>query len=243
MKKVFTLVAILTLTATAHAQWWGSKKVKGNGNEQTITRSVGSYDKVNVAGSFDVILVSGDEGDITIQAEENLMEYIVTETEGDALKIKVEKGYNLQPSRRMGILITVPFEDIEEVTLAGSGDVSNKDLIKAERFECAVAGSGDMILEIEADDIEASVAGSGDLTLRGKADKLEAKIAGSGDIHGEGMKAENIDASVAGSGDMDLRCDGGSLKARVSGSGDIQYSGKASKEDFKVSGSGSIKNN
>lgn len=242
MKKLFTLIAILTLTASANAQWWGSKKIKGNGNEQTITRSVGNYDKVNVAGSFDVFLVAGDEGEITIQAEENLMEYIVTETEGNALKIKIEKGYNLEPSRRMDIVITVPFEDISEVSLAGSGDVSNKDLITAKSFECALAGSGDMVLEIEADKIEASVAGSGDLTLRGKADKLEARIAGSGDIHGEGMKAKNVDASVAGSGDMDLRCDGGTLTARVSGSGDIQYSGKASKEDFKVSGSGSISN-
>ncbi len=243
MKKLLTVIAIIGLTIPTQAQWWsGSKKVKGNGNMTTIDRNVGSYDKVNVSGSFDVFLISGDEGDIKIEAEENLMEYIITETRGSALKIKVEDGYNLQPSKRYGIVITVPFEDLDEVTLAGSGDVEAKALIEARNFECAVAGSGDLILEVESDDIEASVAGSGDLTLRGRTKHLEANVAGSGDIHAEGLKAKNIDASVAGSGDIDIHCDGGEIKARVSGSGDISYSGSSSREDFKVSGSGSISN-
>ncbi|MEH6406403.1 MAG: head GIN domain-containing protein [Leeuwenhoekiella sp.] len=241
MKKILTIIALIGLAIPASAQW-GSQKVKGNGNKKTITRSISDYDKVNVSGSFDVFLVAGKEGEITIEAVENLMEYIITETEGNSLKIKTEKGYNLQPSNRMGIIITVPFEDLDEVTLAGSGDIQNKDLIKSNSFECSVSGSGDMVLDVEGGDIEASVAGSGDLTLRGSADKLEVNVTGSGDIHGKEMKAHDTEANVTGSGDIVINCDGGNLKARVTGSGDIQYVGDPAKEDFKVTGSGSISN-
>ncbi len=242
MKKVITASLILMACLQMQAQWWGGKGIKGNGNMTTITRDVGSYDQVNVGGFFDVELVAGNEGTLTIEGESNLLEYIITEVKGDALKIKVEKGKSLKPSNRMMIKVTVPFRDLNEVTLAGSGDVVGKAVMKANSFNTAVAGSGDLILEVDANMVDASVAGSGDLTLTGNTRDFEASVAGSGDIHAGRLNAENVDARVAGSGDIAVNCSK-SLKARVSGSGDIEYSGNPAKQDTKVSGSGDISRN
>ena len=242
MKNLITVCLILVTAFQAQAQWWGGKGIEGNGNMNTIQREVGSFDKVNVGGFFDVELVAGDEGTITLEGESNLLDYIITEVQGNALKIKVEKGKSLKPSNRMMIKVTVPFRDLDEVTLAGSGDVVGSALIKANNFHTAVAGSGDLILEVEASSIDSRVAGSGDLTLSGSTRDLEASVAGSGDIHASKLDAKNVDARVAGSGDISVRCSD-SLKARVSGSGDIEYSGNPSKQDTKVSGSGDISRN
>jgi len=241
MKKLITLSIILLAATQVQAQWWG-KGIKGNGNMTTITRDVGSYDQVNVGGFFDVELVAGTEGTLTIEGESNLLEYLVTEVKGNALKIKVENGKTLKTSKRMMIKVTVPFRDLDAVTLAGSGDVVSKDVIKANNFKTSVAGSGDLILNVEASSIKSSVAGSGDLTLTGSARDLEARVAGSGDIHAGRLKADNVDAKVAGSGDVSVYASK-SLKARVSGSGDIDYSGNPDKQDTKVSGSGDISRN
>ena len=238
MKLLITLSILLLAATQLQAQWWG-KGIKGNGNMTTITRDVGSYDEVNVGGFFDVELVAGDEGTLTIEGESNLLEYLVTEVRGGALKIKVENGKTLRPSKRMMIKVTVPFRDLEAVTLAGSGDVISKDVIKATNFRTSVAGSGDLILEVDASSVDSRVAGSGDLTLTGSTRDLEASVAGSGDIHAGRFKADNVDARVAGSGDISVMCSK-SLKARVSGSGDIDYTGNPDKQDTKVSGSGSI---
>lgn len=237
MKQLIVLGLIALTTIQAQAQW--GKKVKGNGEVTTITRQVGNYDQVNVGGFFDVELVYGDEGTITIQGESNLLDYLITEVNRDALKVKVKKGANLKPSKNKTITITVPFRDLDAVTLAGSGDVISKDVIKTSDFKTAVAGSGDLIVSIEATTIEASVAGSGDLTLKGSSNSVAYSVAGSGDIHASDLKAENADARVAGSGDIKLNCSS-YLKARVSGSGDIEFSGNPSKQDTKVSGSGDI---
>lgn len=242
MRNLITVSLILVTAFQAQAQWWGGKGIEGNGNMNTIQREVGSFDKVNVGGFFDVELVAGDEGTITLEGESNLLDYIITEVQGNALKIKVEKGKSLKPSNRMMIKVTVPFRDLDEVTLAGSGDVISSALIKANNFHTAVAGSGDLILEVEANTIDSRVAGSGDLTLSGSTRDLEASVAGSGDIHASKLDAKNVDARVAGSGDISVRCSD-SLKARVSGSGDIEYSGNPSKQDTKVSGSGDISRN
>jgi len=237
MKQLIVLGLIALTTLQVHAQW--GKKVKGNGEVTTITREVGNYDQVNVGGFFDVELVYGNEGTITINGESNLLDYLITEVKGNALKVKVKKGVNLKPSKNKMITVTVPFRDLDAVTLAGSGDVISKDVIKTSNFRTAVAGSGDLIVSVEASTIDASVAGSGDLTLKGSSNDVEYSVAGSGDIHAGDLKAQNADARVAGSGDIKLNCSG-SLKARVSGSGDIEFSGNPDKEDIKVSGSGDI---
>ncbi|MFK2820802.1 head GIN domain-containing protein [Flavobacteriaceae sp. LMIT009] len=239
-KLILGMAAIMCVTVT-NAQWWGSKKVKGNGKVTTETRSTGDYDGVKCAGSMDYVLVAGTEGKITIEAESNLMEYIVTEIKNNNLIVKVKKGYNLKPSFNKALKVTIPFKDISSVSLAGSGDVWNEDKIKSNSLDVSLAGSGDMVLDIEANSVEGSLAGSGDMTLKGNTNDLTVKVAGSGDISAFGLQANNTKASVAGSGDIEV-VSNKSLYARVSGSGDIEYKGNPDKEDTKVSGSGTINN-
>ena len=75
-KSIVFIIAILSLNSTdALAQNW--KKVKGNGNVITQQRSVGSFDAVEAAGSFDIYLVKGNVGEMTILGDENLMEYSI----------------------------------------------------------------------------------------------------------------------------------------------------------------------
>ncbi|UOB18243.1 head GIN domain-containing protein [Abyssalbus ytuae] len=241
MKKTTVLILALLFALSAHSQWWGGKKIKGNGNVVTDERTTSDYDQINVAGSMDVELYEGREGRITVKAEENLLEYIITEVKGDKLVIKIKDGYSVSPSWRNTIFITVPFKDIEKVSLAGSGDVVTKpnNIIKTNNFNTSLAGSGDVKLEIEAKDTKASVAGSGDLGLIGSTQYFDCSVAGSGDIHAYELKAENVKASVAGSGDIRVYCDG-TLKAHVAGSGDIRYQGNPKKEESKAVGSGSV---
>jgi len=241
MKKLTLVVVAFLFVSSANAQWWGGKKIKGNGNMTKITRTTSDYDAIKCAGSFDYILVAGNEGKITIEGEENLLEYIITEVSDGKLKVKTKNNVSLRTSYNKTIKITIPFKDIDEVSLSGSGDLWNEDKITSNNLEVSLSGSGDIVLDIETTSVDGSLAGSGDMTLKGKTNDLEVSLAGSGDIHGFGLQANNTDVSVAGSGDIEI-VSNKSLKARVSGSGDIQYKGNPAKEDTKVSGSGSINN-
>ncbi len=241
MKKITLIAVAFLFVSTANAQWWGGKKIKGNGNMTKITRTTSDYNGISCAGSFDYILVSGDEGNITIEGEENLLEYIITEVKDGKLKVKTKNNVNLRTSFNKTIKITIPFKDIEHVSLAGSGDLWNEDTITANNLKVSLAGAGDVILDVETSYIKGSLAGSGDLTLKGKTNDLDVRLAGSGDIHGFSLQANHTDVSLAGSGDIEI-VSNESLKARVSGSGDIEYKGNPSKEDTKVAGSGSISN-
>lgn len=238
MKKSLILVFGLIFITTANAQW-KFKKVKGNGNVVTKERNVGTYDKVSVSSYIDVELVSGKEGKLSVKADENFLQYIVTEVKNGNLKVRIQKGINLKSSGRDRIIVTVPFEDISSATLSGSGSIVTKNAVNADQFSAYVSGSGRMKLEVNAKNLEGTVSGSGGLRLEGKTRDLDCKVSGSGNIRAYELVAENVNVTASGSGNIKVNCKE-TLSARVSGSGSIQYKGNPSKEDSKVSGSGSI---
>ena len=237
MKKTLTLALTLFTITLSSAQW---KRVKGNGNIVTIERSVGEYDRVALAGWFDVELVDGKEGELTLEGESNLLEYIKTEVKDGKLTIKQKKGINLKPSNwNKGIRITVPVEDINGVSLSGSGDIVGKTILQSDNFKTSISGSGDITLEVEAKSLNASMSGSGDLRLSGKATDFGVSVSGSGDIRAYDLQADFVEAQVSGSADLKVTANQ-MLKARVSGSGDITYKGNPKKIDTRSSGSGDI---
>lgn len=240
MKKSIQLLvcSVFFLSTIANAQW-SKTRVKGNGKIVTKNRSTTSYDEIKVSGFFDVDLVAGKEGSITVKAEENLMPYIKVEVEGNVLKVYTEKNTNISASGGKTIQITIPFEKISSVTLSGSGDVRSKNTIKSDTFSAALSGSGDLNLDVDSTTFDLAVSGSGGIVLKGNTGNFTTKLSGSGDIDAAGLKAKNVDFTISGSGDSKIFCSE-NLKARVSGSGDIQYLGNPKTKDTKVSGSGSI---
>lgn len=238
MKKTLTLGLALCMVSITSAQW--GKKIKGNGNMVTMERTTADYEEISVAGFFDVDLVSGTEGNLLIEAEENLQEYIITEVKGDKLTIKVKNGVNLRPSSwNDGIRITVPVTHISALSLSGSGDVTSSTPLKSSDFSTHMSGSGDITLTIESDKLSATMSGSGDIRLSGVAKQFYVQISGSGDVSAFDLEADEVDANISGSADIQVTANQ-ALKARVSGSGDIRYRGNPEKIDTKASGSGDI---
>jgi len=237
IKKITLIVAFLCIGTSTNAQWWGNKKVKGNGNVTKVTRTTDAYDGVSVGGFFDVILVKGKEGKIIIEGEENLMEHIVTEVSGNTLKIKVEKGVNIRTTRRL--TVTVPVEDISKVSLGGSGNITSETKLNSENLEVNLGGSGNIDLSLDATSVKSSIGGSGNIKLSGTADSMKSSIAGSGTIKAYELEVNSVKANIAGSGDIRISVKN-SIKATVVGSGSIYYKGNPPKIDTKSVGSGSV---
>lgn len=258
MKTMNIFILSFLIFQISCAQYWGTR-IKGNGTIEAENRTTSSYDAVKISGFFNVELVQGDEGNIVIEGESNLISHIETTVRNKTLSVKVKKGVRLKPSFGKKILITIPIESIHKIALEGSGQVEGKTTITNENLELSIAGSGEMNLDVAANKIESSIAGSGDLELNGNAKVWEASIAGSGDItltgkvedlldisiSGSGdvvadqLKAKDVEISISGSGDVSVYCDG-TLSTSVSGSGDIRYSGSPTIEKVSTSGSGSV---
>ena len=223
---------LLCFTTAMHAQ-----RVKGNGKLIEKTRQVGNFESLGVSGSFDVFLVKGQEGKIIVNVEENLEPYLVTEVDNGKLKVRWKKGTNVRTTK--STKVTVHFEELSGVALSGSGDIISKDAIVTDKLGIAVAGSGDIRLELQAEKSAAAVSGSGDIELSGSSTSFEAAVAGSGDIEAYDLKTDTAELKISGSGTIHANVES-ELFARISGSGNIKYKGNPRIEDVKVSGSGNV---
>ncbi|MEN1784841.1 MAG: head GIN domain-containing protein [Bacteroidota bacterium] len=233
----FNILLLLLLTVTATVQ--GQKKVTGNGNVVTLEREVGSFDAVATHGWFDVILIAGKEGEISIEGEENLLPFLITTVKRGTLIIETEKGKSLKSSSGLGITISIPITAISAASLAGTGSLQSKTNLESPNFKVSLAGSGKMLLPIETTNMEVALAGSGNMTLSGKTEDIAVSIAGSGIIEGFDLTADSIDANLTGSGTVKITANT-AITAKIAGSGEVIYKGNADKIKSSVIGSGGI---
>ena len=235
MKKTFYSITIFCLLLITSCRF-NDKKIDGNGKIVSEKRTVTTVTKIRVEGNINVVIDNGLASG-RVEADENLIPYILTETDGDWLEIKVKKNYNLHSSKPITVYVSTP--TISQVKLAGSGDIiANGKFSSNETMTFGLAGSGSMTLNLNSPALEASIAGSGTIHLSGETRNSKIEIAGSGDYDGTDLKAENVEVHIAGSGDAIVFAEI-KLKASIAGSGNVKYKGNATIEK-NVAGSGEV---
>jgi hypothetical protein len=173
MKKfcIFLLSVILTITSSCHYIF--DKRVRGDGNVTTMTRNVTGFHSVQASGAIDVVVTQGPEA-VSIETDQNLMEFIEVENRGGTLTVRERRGYNLRPSRGLKVHVTAP--SFKKVALSGAGNIlSGAPINNAEAIDLRVSGAGDIKMDVTAPRIASRVSGSGNIVLKGSA-KISRQI-------------------------------------------------------------------
>ena len=245
MKRLFLIVAIalIGLTMNSCTININAETVKGDGHVVTREYDINRFDKVVCALPATVKFSVADEYTCVVRVDENLLDYIDIKVEegGMVLSQPKPKGGNYVNFNATEFVIDITAPGVDEITLAGSGDIYVLSPLSVKNLEVNIAGSGNVVFKekVDIDHMELSVAGSGDIHVdEGTIHEFEANVAGSGDIvsHAE---AQEMEATVMGSGDITANVTG-KLEYQIIGSGDIYYYGGAEVEG-KIAGSGSIK--
>ena len=186
-----------------------------------------------------MILVKGKKVKVTIEGEKNIIPYIETEVSGNTLNINFQRNINIGTTKRL--TVTVVYISLESVALGGSGNISGKNLLKADNFKVSLGGSGNINIKVDADSVHASIGGSGNIDLEGKSNEFICSIAGSGNIRAYALKTGEVYTNIAGSGSIKTTVKT-KIKAKLVGSGNVYYKGNPKFINNKSVGSGSIIN-
>lgn len=235
MKLFLTALAFITLLTGCDNPF--NKTINGNGKITTAERNLSEFKKITCAGNYDVKLTQGTQASIKIETDENILPYIVTNVDGDELKIHSKEDVNLRPSEKTKLYITT--NRLEAFKLTGSGDVSTTNKFNGgDYLDLDISGSGNMHFDVNTPRIESSISGTGDIYLTGETKDSKISIAGSGNYHSEDLKSENVKVKIAGSGDARLFADS-TLDINIAGMGNVFYKGNASVTQ-NIAGSGKI---
>ena len=203
--------------------------------QQTETRKLDRFTKVESGGSWDVFITLGNAYEVKIEAQNVDLDKVLTEVKDGQLKLKLERG-NYR-NVRLKFYVTMP--EIEGLGSSGSGSITVMDDLESEKLGLGVSGSGLIKLQkVYAYSMSVGISGSGDIVVDGgEVEKLDIGQSGSGDFEGMDLKAQQVTIGKSGSGETYITAIE-SLKVGASGSGNVYYKGVPTKQ---IGTSGSAK--
>ena len=231
------MAAVAMIAGGCH---WSKADAEERDDGQRVSRNydVGNFSKIEVAGPYEVKVVTGGRPGVSATGGENLLNETEVVVEGDTLEIRTKKRKGFSWSWKRGKAeFTVNAADLRAAAIAGSGGIT-VDKVSGD-FEGEVAGSGDLRLpSVTGGRVALAIAGSGDVMAAGQADSVNISIAGSGDVDAKGLVARKADVSIAGSGGVAAHATE-NADVSIMGSGDVNLSGGAKCKVSKM-GSGNV---
>jgi hypothetical protein len=227
LRYLTVIIAILGISACSHGQI--------RNNVVTKERNADHFTGIKVSSGIDVYLKQGGDEAISVEADENLQEYILTDVRDGVLHVYTE--VNIRDAERKRVHVTM--KEIKSVKTSSAGDVYGETPVKTDRLQLSASSAGNIKLEVFANEINADISSSGDITIKGEADMLEADLSSAGDLNAYDLKVREADVSASSAGDADINVSD-RITARASSAGDINYMGNPKYVDAHSSSAGGI---
>lgn len=230
--------AITTPAVAGPLDWVGGEKIQGNGVIKKQSRDLPHFTGVSFSLPGNVELRIGNNENITIETDENLLAQIETVVEKGVLHIRpVKRNMNLH-TRHMKIWLNA--QTVDMLTLGGSGSIDS-DALRGKKLQVQLGGSGSINVKgMEAESVSVGLGGSGNFKSgTGNAGSMAVSIGGSGDVDVGQVRSKDASVSVAGSGEATVWATN-DLSVTIAGSGDVNYYGDP-RVSRSVIGSGSTK--
>ena len=235
MKKFIVLIGVLLVSLLTACGLIG---VRGSGNVISESRSVSNFSRVSLSGSGELIITQGGGESLTIEADDNLMQYLESEVRGDTLHLGSKRNTNVNPTR--AIRYNLGIIELNSLNLSGSGR-AEANSIDTDSLDIGVSGSGNVrINTLGADSLTVRISGSGEFELGGRVVDQEIRISGSGDYFARELESKTTKITVSGSGKATVWVID-SLDVNISGSGSVDYYGQPA-INMLGSGSGNLNN-
>lgn len=236
--KNFITVFLAAILFTSCDVSLNGDSITGNGNIRTETRKPGSFHGVESSGSIDIEISSGDSYSVSVENDDNILPFVITEVENGILNVYYKENTSVNNDHAK-VYIKTP--SLDKIISSGSANITIKDGVKNnQEIKISVAGSGDIEGTVDAPKVSASIGGSGNISLKGRTKDFDVKIGGSGDAKCGDLQSENTSVSIAGSGSAHVFASV-HLKANIVGSGDVYYRGNPQSPEINSIGSGSVK--
>ena len=236
MRKLFFLLLMIAFVFSSCEVF--EKRVVGNGHSITEQRNVRDAKRILLSGNFDVELTPGSTTSLKIDADDNLLPYIITDEEGGKLIIKTRDNTNL--SSHNGIKVRISTDKIEDISISGAGSIKGMDKFTgSDALSLGVSGAGSIHLDVNTPKVSAHLSGVGSIDISGETKDADIHISGVGSFKGSNLKTENMKVQLSGTGSAYVFAST-SLDVSISGIGSVNYSGNPTLTQ-SVSGMGSVK--
>jgi hypothetical protein len=199
--------------------------VTGSGNVVTEARVVSGFDKIVVSGLGRVIVTQGEEESLTVETDDNLMQYIETKVSDGTLELGLTDDVGrkiLDPSD--SIIFRLSVIDLTALTISGAASFEIQEL-DADRLEVVLSGAGDIRIDsLTATDLLITVSGAGDIEFAGQVEMQVITLSGLGNYDASDLESQEATVQIGGAGSATIWVRA-TLDVTIGGAGDVDYFG------------------
>ncbi len=211
--------------------------VDGNGNVITVDRDISTdFDQIKVSQGLDLYITQSNDVALSIEADENLHDLIMTDVENNILRIYSTENIRRSSSKK----IMLNINDISAIKATSGSDVYSTNTIEVDELELNTTSGADMKLDVKTQILNCHSTSGSDIRVSGTTEVLIAEATSGSDIKADKLKAETSKVKATSGADISVNTSK-ELTARATSGGDVRYSGNPEKVNTSDSSSGSVR--
>lgn len=203
-------------------------------------RNVPSFSKIAVSSGIDLYLVQSETESVKVEADADWIDQIITEVEGETLKIYIKNRSNWEWGWNKPRKVYVNFDDLTSLDASAGADVTADGKIKTQRLTVSISSGADVTLaNLEATELHIDSSSGADAKISGTVQTLFADASSGSDIDCANLDADTCTASASSGADIIVWANQ-SLTANASSGGDVEYKGDPKQKNISESSAGDV---
>lgn len=183
----------------------GLTPVSGSGNILIEKREISqNFDKITVSNSIDVELVQAPNYEITVEADDNIIPYILTEINGSTLNIRFD-GIFVSNVKKTKVYVKMP--KITDLRASATSEIETKTPIKSDDLVLKSNSTADIKLaQVTANSIIAEASSSSDIKIETVyTAEFKGQTSSTAEIEIDYIEADKISLTTSSSSEIELK--------------------------------------
>lgn len=230
---IFFFLMVLTAAFTA---------VQAGNNQKTETRTVNSFNAIDVSAGVDLYLKMGTTEEVKVVADDDVIDEIVTEVKNGTLHIYMKKQklfnfFNFGSTSARKVYVTVA--TLKRIHASSGSDVRSENTLQGDILEISSSSGADVALDVVYKNVSLDASSGADIKISGKAKTVRASASSGSDINARNLEAVVVHASASSGADIAVHATD-EIYANASSGGDVSYYGNPSVKDIEESSGGDV---
>lgn len=213
--------------------------IKGNKNVVSEDRSISAdFEIISVQQGINLFITQGGSVKMSVEADENIMDLLITEVKNNELKIYFEK--NVYQAKARNVYLTA--STISEIKASSGSTVKSENTIQEKSLNLDSSSGSSIKIHTNADEISTEASSGSTITIFGKSKTLTANASSGSSINAKELKTENVFTKASSGANIDVNVTG-KLTAKASSGGAIDYKGNPAEVTKESASGGSVSEN
>jgi len=237
MKTLTKITALfLLLISTTSCFMDGITGIKGNRNVVSEDRTISSdFENIKVQQGINLYITQDNSTEIKVEADENIIDLLITEVQNNELKIYFEK--NVYRAKARNVFLSTG--NIKKIRASSGASVKSENTIQTNSLDLDASSGSSMKIYVNAIEVTTEASSGANINVYGKSTTFSGRASSGSGIDADEL--ESVDAYTKASSGANINVNvTGKLTAKASSGGDIDYEGNPTSVNKDTSSGGSV---